>query len=326
MIISRTPYRISFFGGGTDYPVWYRENKGAVLSTTIDKYAWLSVRPLPPFWEYRHRIVYSQTEMVRDIQEIHHPAVREVMKFLKIEEGLEIHHDGDLPASSGLGTSSAFTVGLLHSLYALKGIIPTKMVLAKEAIHIEQDLIREHVGSQDQVAASWGGLNRIDFGPGDDITVTPITLKHERVRELENHLMLVFTGVVRRASYLAQEWVNTTQQNVQDLQEMYQMVQEAIEILNSDRDITDFGKLLHQSWMLKRGLTESISPPYCDYLYNTALTAGAIGGKVLGAGGGGFILLFALPETQGKIQQELRLLRVPFRFEHHGSQVIFAGE
>ena len=199
MIISRTPFRISFFGGGTDYPVWYQENSGAVLGTTIDKYCYITCRYLPPFFEHKHRVVYSQAELVQDIGEIRHPSARETLRYMKITEGVEIHHDGDLPARTGLGSSSSFTVGLLHALYALKGIMPSKMQLAREAIHIEQDIIKENVGSQDQVFAAFGGFNRIDFDVENDIGIKRIIVKPERLELLQDHLMLIFTGFSRTA-------------------------------------------------------------------------------------------------------------------------------
>jgi D-glycero-alpha-D-manno-heptose-7-phosphate kinase len=324
MIITRTPFRISFFGGGTDYPVWYKENSGAVLSTTINKYCYITCRYLPPFFEHKHRIAYSYTELVQDIDEIRHPSVRETMRFMKITEGVEIHHDGDLPARTGLGSSSSFTVGLLHALYALKGIMPTKMQLAKEAIQIEQDMIKENVGSQDQVSAAFGGLNRIDFNGEHDIQVRPVTIKTRRLWLLQNHLMLFFTGFSRTASQIADEQIKETPNKKQELNEMYRMVDESINILNGENDLLEFGKLLHESWQLKRSLTDKISTPYVDYLYDAATRAGATGGKLLGAGGAGFILFFVSPELQTRVKETLQgLLHVPFRFESLGSQVIF---
>jgi D-glycero-alpha-D-manno-heptose-7-phosphate kinase len=324
MIITRTPFRISFFGGGTDYPVWYKENIGAVLSTTINKYCYITCRYLPPFFEHKHRIVYSQTEFVQDIDEIRHPSVRETLRFMKITEGLEIHHDGDLPARTGLGSSSSFTVGLLHALYALKGIMPTKMQLAKEAIHIEQNMIKENVGSQDQVSAAFGGLNRIDFNGENNIRVQPVTIKTQKLYLLQNHLMLFFTGFSRTASQIAEEQIKETPNRKQELNEMYRMVDEAINILNGENDLLEFGRLLHESWQLKRSLTDKISTPYVDYLYDAATRAGAVGGKLLGAGGSGFILFFVSPELQPRVKETLHgLLHVPFRFESLGSQVVF---
>lgn len=323
MIIARTPYRISFFGGGTDYPAWYESNGGAVLSTTIDKYCYVSVRYLPPFFEHKHRIVWSQTELVQNIDEIRHPSIRETLKLIGISNGVEIHHNGDLPSWSGMGTSSSFTVGLLHALYALKGIMPAKMQLAKEAIYIEQEMIKENVGSQDQVAASFGGLNRIDFGLGDNIEIHPIVLRMERMEELQSHLMLLSTGFSRSAAAIAEEQIRLTPKKGRELCQMYSMVDEAVEILTGHNNLIDFGKLLGEAWQLKRGLTSKITTSYIDDIYNTAINNGAVGGKLLGAGGGGFMLLFVEPEKQEVVRQALRnLLFVPFKFESEGSKIV----
>jgi len=324
VIISRTPFRISFFGGGTDYPVWSRENGGAVLGTTIDKYCYITCRYLPPFFEHKYRIAYSQVELVRDIDEIRHPAVRETLKFMGITQGVEIHHDGDLPARTGLGSSSSFTVGLLHTFYALKGVMPTKMQLARDAINIEQNLLKENVGSQDQVLAAYGGLNRVGFTGDSNIEVKPITVRQQRLEALQDYLMLFFTGFSRTASDIAGEQIKQTPNKKQELGEMHGMVDEAINILNGDNDLTEFGKLLNQSWQLKRSLTDKISTPHIDDIYATAIGAGATGGKLLGAGGGGFMLFFVKPELQSKVREALSgLLYVPFRFENSGSQIIF---
>jgi D-glycero-alpha-D-manno-heptose-7-phosphate kinase len=324
MIICRTPFRLSFFGGGTDYPVWYKENGGAVLGTTIDKYCYITCRYLPPFFEHKHRIVYSQIENVRAVDEIHHPSVRETLRFMGIAEGIEIHHDGDLPARSGLGSSSSFTVGLLHALYALRGIMPSKMQLAKDAIHIEQNMIKENVGSQDQVLAAFGGFNRVDFSGEHRVELQRITVKSQRLDSLQNCLMLFFTGFSRTASEIAAEQIKQTYSKKRELTEMQRMVDQAINILNGDNDLLDFGKLLHESWQLKRSLTNKIATPYIDYVYETATRAGATGGKLLGAGGAGFILFFVKPELQTAVKESLHgLLHVPFRFENLGSQIIF---
>lgn len=324
MIISKTPFRISFFGGGTDYPVWYRENKGAVLSTTIDKYCYLTIRHLPPFFEYKHRIVWSKIETVKDINEILHPAVKATLNFLKIDEGMEIHHSGDLPARTGLGSSSAFTVGLLNSLYALKGVMSKKEKLAKEAIYIERDMLGENVGAQDQVVAAHGGFNKINFSGDDEIKVEPIIIDKERVKELESRLMLFFTGFSRIASEIAKEQIDNTPSKKRELTYMYQMVEEAINILNKKNDILEFGKLLNETWKLKRMLSNKISTPAIDNIYERALEAGAVGGKLLGAGGGGFMLLFVSPEKQQKVREALKdLLEVKFNFENGGSQIIY---
>ncbi len=324
MIISRTPFRISFFGGGTDYPVWFEKYGGAVLGTTIDKYCYITCRYLPEFFEHKYRIVYSQIENVRDIDEISHPAVRESLKFMDIKEGVETHHDGDLPARTGLGSSSAFTVGLVHALYGLKRIMPSKMQMAKDAIHIEQKMIGESVGCQDQVLVAFGGLKRADFNNGSSIDIRPIMMKAERYEALQDHMMLFFTGFSRIASTVAEVQIKETPNRVQELTQMQLMVGEAIKILNSETDLLDFGRLLNESWQLKRRLTDKITTPEIDEIYETAMRAGAVGGKLLGAGGGGFILVFVSPELRARVKESLRgLLHVPFRFESGGSQIIF---
>jgi D-glycero-alpha-D-manno-heptose-7-phosphate kinase len=328
MIISRTPFRISFFGGGTDYPVWYNEHGGAVLATSINKYCYITLRYLPPFFEHRYRIVYSKTETVKDISEIQHPSVRETLNFMNIDRGVEIHHDADLPARTGLGSSSSFTVGLLNALYALKGKMVTKRQLALEAIHIEQDRIKENVGSQDQITAAFGGFNKIEFGGAEHMEVKPITLNAEKIQLFQEHLMLLFTGFSRTASEIAGEQIKKTPGKENELEKMSEMVDEAISVLNSNSsnssDIADFGRLLHEAWMIKRSLTNKITTPLIDNIYETAIKAGALGGKLLGAGGGGFILFFVAPKDQPKVKEELKnLLYVPFKFENLGSQIIY---
>ncbi len=324
MIISRTPFRMSFFGGGTDYPVYYREHGGSVLATTFDKYCYLTCRYLPPFFDHKHRVVYSLIENVKDIDEVRHPSVRATVKYMDIKDGLEIHHDGDLPARTGLGSSSSFTVGLLNSLYALKGEMPSKMKLATEAIHIEQEIIKENVGSQDQVSAAFGGFNLIRFGTDGSIQVSPVIITPERMQELQESIMLYFTGFARFASDIAGEQIKSTPKKKTELGTMHEMVDEAMRILNhQETDIAEFGKLLNESWKLKRGLTKSITTDFVDDMYETARRAGALGGKLLGAGGGGFVILFARKEDQPKIAEKLKhLLRVPFKFENSGSQII----
>lgn len=325
MIISRTPFRISFFGGGTDYPVWYKENSGAVLSTAIDKYCYITIRYLPPFFlDHNYRIVYSRVESVKYASEIQHPAVRALLEFCKTDRGVEIHHDGDLPARSGLGSSSSFTVGLLHSLYALKGIMVSKSRLAKEAIYVERELLKENVGSQDQVAVAYGGFNKIVFDRDDNFRVEPITLRKEKLQQLQNHLILIFTGLSRFASKIASEQISRTPDKKNELNLIQDMVDEAIDILNGNRDILEFGKLLHESWKIKKTLSPKISTLELDNIYDKALKAGAIGGKLLGAGAGGFMLLFAPPERHQRVKEELRdFLEVKFSFENEGSQIIY---
>lgn len=324
MIISKTPFRISFFGGGTDYPAWFKENGGMVLVTTVNKYCYISCRYLPPFFEHKSRIIWSKMENVKDIDEIQHPSARETLKFMDIKEGVEIHHDADLPARSGIGSSSSFTVGLLHSLYALKGIMPTKMRLAKEAIYIEQDILKENVGLQDQISTAVGGFNKIEFKPSGEFNVVPIVMSNERLEELQNSLMLVFTGFSRTASEIAAEQIKKTNERKKELTEMYKMVDEAVDILNSGRQLVEFGKLIHESWQLKRSLTNKISNPEIDEIYEIARKFGVIGGKLCGAGGGGFFLFFVKPENQSKVKEGLKhLLHIPFKLEDLGSQIIF---
>ncbi len=324
MIITRTPFRVSFFGGGTDYPAWYREHGGAVLSTTINKYCYISCRYLPPFFEHKHRIVYSKIENVRDISHIEHPAVRGVLGSMGWESGIEIHHDGDLPARSGLGSSSSFTVGLIHALHALRGRHVSKHDLAREAIHVEQEVIGESVGSQDQVAASYGGLNRIDFRVDEGFEVRPIVLSRDRRAELHGHLMLCFTGLSRFAHEVARSQLANFSRRRAELQRMRGLVDAAIALLHdSGLPITGFGRLLAEAWECKRSLSDQVSTPEIDRIYDAARSCGAIGGKLLGAGGGGFLLLFAPPDAQPGIRKRLEnLVHVPFEFDTDGSRVV----
>ncbi|MHB1162124.1 MAG: GHMP family kinase ATP-binding protein [Chloroflexota bacterium] len=324
MIISRTPFRISFFGGGTDYPAWYLRHGGAVLAATIDKYCYINCRYLPPFFEHKIRIVYSKIENCHSVNDIAHPAVREVLRFLQIDRGVEIHHDGDLPARSGMGTSSSFTVGLLHALHALEGRMPSKRQLAAEAIRIEQQVIGETVGSQDQMSATYGGLNHILFHPNGEISVQPITIGKGRLEELNSHLMLFYTGLKRTASQIADSYICNVDEKRRELRVMKDLVDESISILVGGQDITHFGELLHEAWQAKRSLSPQVSNPTVDQIYEEAMSAGAIGGKLIGAGGGGFMLLFVPPSRHNAVREKLNgFLHVPFRFEHSGSQIIF---
>jgi len=324
MIISRTPFRISFFGGGTDYPVWYKENGGAVISASINKYCYITCRYLPPFFNYKYRIVYSQRDEVNDISDIKHPSVRECLRFMSLDKGVEIHHDGDLPARTGLGSSSSFSVGLLNALYALKGKMVSKKQLALESIHVEQNMIKEHVGSQDQTIAAFGGFNKITFN-NQNIEVQPVTIDFDKLQHFQKHLMLFFTGFARTASEIAEEQIKETANRKKELSAMQEMVAVAMDILNQNKDNFDeFGKLLNESWQIKRSLTFKISTPVIDQIYESAIRAGASGGKLLGAGGGGFILFFVKPEIQPQVRKALKkLLYVPFRFDTLGSQVIY---
>jgi D-glycero-alpha-D-manno-heptose-7-phosphate kinase len=325
MIITKTPFRVSFFGGGTDYPKWYRQHGGAVLASTIDKYCYITCRNLPPFFEHKHRIVYSLIESVNNIAEIQHPAVRAALDWKGVKNGLEIHHDGDLPARSGLGSSSSFAVGLLHALEALEGKISSKRQLALDAINLEQNLICEHVGSQDQVSAAFGGLNQVAFYEDDSFSVTPLVLSNIRRELLESHLMLFFTGISRIASDVAKSKIDNLQERTAELNRMREMVDEGVKILQDAKEPIDhFGDLLREAWIYKRSLSSTVSSKFIDELYETALSAGATGGKILGAGGGGFFLIFARPACQPAVREALKTLTyVPVRFESDGSQVVF---
>jgi D-glycero-alpha-D-manno-heptose-7-phosphate kinase len=324
MITTSTPLRISFFGGGTDYPIWYRQYGGSVLSTTIDKSCFITCRWLPPFFEYHSRVSYTKVENVSDNSLIQHPSVRACLQFLGINDGIEVHHIADLPARSGLGTSSAFTVGLLLGLYALKNQMRDKRALAEEAIHVEQELLQEAVGAQDQVSAAYGGFNRISFDQNGSIAVKRMLTSPDRLKELEQNLALYFTGFSRFASEIAQEQLRMTPHKKQELDTMLQLVDEAEAIVGSpNRSLQEFGRLLHESWKIKRSLTHKISNASIDEIYEAGLSAGALGGKLLGAGGGGFMLFFVPPERRQALRLRLnKLLCIPFAFSNRGSHVV----
>ena len=324
MIIARTPFRISFLGGGTDYPSWYRSHGGAVLGATIDKYGYITCRYLPPFHEHRYSIVYSKMEYCDAIDEIKHPAAREVLRYLKAERGMEIHHDSDLPARSGMGSSSSFTVGLLHAIHALQGRMVGKQQLAMESIHLEQEVLKEAVGSQDQVHAAYGGLNHVLFHPNGEISVRPVTISPQRVRDFNSHLMLFYTGIKRTAATVAETFIHGMEERRRQLRIMKDLVDEGLSILNRDDGIEGFGNLLHEAWQAKRSLAASVSNDEVDTLYARARAAGASGGKLTGAGGGGFLLLFAPPARHDDIRAELNeLISVPFNLDFSGSQIIY---
>jgi D-glycero-alpha-D-manno-heptose-7-phosphate kinase len=324
MVITSTPLRISFFGGGTDYPVWYREHGGSVLATTIDKSCYITCRRLPPFFEHHSRVSYSKVENVVKNSDFQHPSVRGCLEFMKIEEGVEIHHVADLPARTGLGTSSAFTVGLLLGLYALKNQMRDKHSLNADAIHVEQEIVKEIVGSQDQTSAAYGGFNRINFNTDGSIEVNRILASPERLAALQGNLALFFTGFSRTASEIATEQVKLTPHKKKELETMYQLVGEAESIVTTpNRSLDEFGKLMHESWQIKRTLTQKISNADIDEIYQAGLDAGALGGKLLGAGGGGFMLFYVPPEKRQALRQRLKkLLCVPFSFSSKGSHIV----
>lgn len=327
MIITKTPYRISFFGGGTDYPQWYMKAGGAVLSTTIDKYCYITCRVLPPFFGTKYRVVWSHIESVSSISEILHPAVREGLKYLNINGefgGLEIHHQGDLPARSGMGSSSSFVVGLFKALMALRGKIVSKHELACMAIDFEQEILRENVGSQDQVAAATGGFNLIHFLNNGDIRVEPVTILSKNISQLESHLMLLYTGTSRLSSDVAGDFIVNLEKKTEVLKEMRKMVDIAIDVVSGNSNMSEFGFMLDKSWKLKRSISSKVSNPIIDKIYETAIENGALGGKLLGAGASGFMLFFASPEKHQKIRDSLPgYLHVPFKFESEGSTIIY---
>lgn len=321
MIITQTPFRMSFFGGGTDFPRFYREYGGAVLSTTFDKYCYVNVRHLPRFFDYTTELSYAKTERVTDVETIEHPAIREAMKMLDMHE-IRLTYEADLPARSGLGTSSSFAVGMLNAFYALKGKYADKRKLADDAIYLERVLCKESGGIQDQIAASFGGFNKISFN-ADGYTVSPVIISPERKLRLNDNLMLFFTGFSRFSSDIQVEAEKSLKSKEAQLLEMLQLVDEAEQVLTSKTDMTEFGKLLDYTWKLKRGITNKVSTDSIDAIYDKAIKAGATGGKLLGAGGGGFLLFYVEADKQKNVHEALEdLLYVPFEFETAGTQVI----
>ncbi len=323
MIITRSPYRISFFGGGTDYHTWYEEHGGEVLSTSINHYNYISCRYLPPFHpEYNNRIAWRILEYPKTIDEIQHNAIRGALKYYRIERGIELSNQCDLPARSGLGSSSAFSASLIKAIKALKGKMISKQELALETINLERNVLFENVGVQDQIASVYGGLNHIKIDRNGQFVVEPVIINEKRKQHLNDHLLLFFTGVSRTSSEVCEKQIKSAKSNHKQLTRIQAMVPEAIEIL-TEGDLNDFGELLHETWTLKKSLTDDISTPYIDEIYARAIGNGAIGGKVLGAGGGGFMLFFAKPEFHSKIKDALReFIHVPFSFDNEGTSII----
>jgi D-glycero-alpha-D-manno-heptose-7-phosphate kinase len=325
MIISKTPVRVSFFGGGTDYPDYYKEFGGRVLSTSIDKYIYITVNKIAGLLDHKYRISYSKLELCNDVEEINHPVVREVIKYLGITDGLEINIISDLPARTGIGSSSSFTVGLLHSLYALQGVMKSKEALAKEAIHIEFDILKERVGVQDQLAAAYGGLNFMNFS-SESLEVNPLIITKERKEKLENNLLMFYTGINRFASEVLKEQIQKTQEKKisTELKDIYDMVQKGMNILtDASKNLDEFGELMHEAWMAKRSLSTAISNDFLDEIYNISKSAGALGGKLLGAGGGGFFVFYVPKEKQAEVKKALSHLHsIDFNFENGGSRII----
>lgn len=322
MIITKTPFRMSFFGGGTDFSGFYKEHGGAVISTTFDKYCYVNVRHLPRFFDYSTELSYSKIERVTSVKDINHPAVREAMKFLDMRE-IRLTYEADLPARSGLGTSSSFAVGMLNAFYGLKGKYVDKKKLADEAIYLERTLCKESGGIQDQIAASFGGFNRINFS-ANGYTVNPIIISPERKRELNKNLMLFFTGFSRFSSDISKVQERATKDKTKQLLEMLSLVDKAEKILTSKSELNEFGRLLDYTWKLKRGITSKVSNDSIDSLYEKAMKAGALGGKLLGAGGGGFLLFYVEQDKQNLVKEAMKdLLYVPFEFENDGTRIIY---
>lgn len=322
MIITKTPMRMSFFGGGTDFPSFYNEHGGAVISSTFDKYCYITVRHLPPFFDYKNELVYAKTERVCELDSICHPAIREGMKWFDMRD-IRLSYDADLPARTGLGTSSSFAVGMLNAFHCLKGEYANKRRLADEAIYLERTLCAESGGIQDQIAAAFGGFNRIDFS-ANGYTVNPIIIKIERKKQLNRNLLLFFTGFSRFSSNIQIAHEKAIQGKTQELKELLALVDEAENILTGNGDLNEFGRLLDYSWKLKRGITARISTDSIDALYERAMRAGATGGKLLGAGGGGFLLFYVEQENQPGVRRALdAMMEVPFSFENDGANVLY---
>jgi D-glycero-alpha-D-manno-heptose-7-phosphate kinase len=327
MIIVKSPYRVSFFGGGSDYHTWYQQYGGCVLSTSIDKYCFINVKKISPFFDYKHRVVWSEIEEVESVNKIRHPIVREVYRKYGFDKYYtSLHHDGDMPARSGIGSSSAFACAMIAAARSMQGINYDKYELAKEAIYIEREVLGEAVGVQDQIASAFGGFNKININTDGSFVVKPI--KRDHIQELESHLLMFYTGIQRSASEVARVQIDTSPQaKIAEITQMMQIANQGEQImLSSNFDYKAFGGLLHESWMLKRGLTSKITNDTIDDIYSTALNKGAIGGKLLGAGSGGFVLIFAKPDVHSQIRSSLAdLIEIPFKFETDGTKVILAS-
>ena len=327
MIITRTPYRLSLFGGGTDYKEWFEEHRGLIIGSSFNKYCWITLRKLPPFFDHKSRVVYSKIESVKSNWDIEHHGVQSCLKYLNIEDGLEIHHDGDLPARSGIGSSSSFTVGFLNALFAYQSKMMGKKELAEHAIHVEQEVAKEHVGIQDQILVSFGGLQVIEMGPGNRFDVSPLIIPNDYKEQMQSHILLGFSGMQRFSSDAAAEHVGKIKNgaNNSQLNEIQAIAHEAFSLLRQNADLSRLGKLFDATWRLKKTLTEKMSNDSIDSTYQKALTLGAYGGRLMGAGNGGFLMLFAPPETHESLKRELTDIKVwlPVEFENAGSQVIF---
>ena len=324
MILTRTPFRVSLFGGGTDFEFWYQKHGAKIITFSIGYYCYIALRYLPPFFDSSNRIVWSKIEETSDIDKITHPVVKACLNFYNIKQGVELHHIGDLPARSGIGSSSSFTVGLIHALYILQGRSVTKRQIIDDAIFIEQNVLREYVGVQDQIQVGHGGFNLIEIKSNGDFSVSPISMARERLRSLTESLLLFYTGISRFSSEITKHTIESAGKNDQPLYEIASLTEEAHKILIDDSKPIDYlGELLHQSWVMKKSLSTEISTNEIDLMYEKAIEMGALGGKVLGAGGGGFLLLFAPPECHDKVRRALSdLVEIPFKMEQFGTTLV----
>lgn len=322
MIITKTPFRMSFFGGGTDIENFFREHGGAVISTTFDKYCYVNVRHLPRFFEYTTELTYSRVERISDVADIQHPAIRNAMQMLDMHE-IRLTYEADLPARSGLGTSSSFAVGMLNAFYALKGKYADKKKLADEAIHLERVFCNEAGGWQDQIAAAYGGFNRINFS-AEGYEVLPLIISPDRKKRLNDNLMMFFTGFTRFSSDMQKANNVSVAEKTDQLKAMLALVDEAERVLvNKERELDDFGRLLDHTWKLKKQTGSKISTNSIDEFYEKGIRAGALGGKLLGAGGGGFLVFYVQPEKQAAVMEAMKeLMYIPFNFENGGTRVI----
>lgn len=326
MIITMTPVRVSFLGGGTDYPEHFSKHGGATLGTSIDKYVYITVSPLTNFFDHRLRVSYSSTELVEQLDDIRHPSVRECLRFLEIDQGVEISVVSDLPARTGLGSSSSFTVGLLHALHAFKGKLVSHEQLAEEAVHVEREMIKERVGVQDQYTSACGGLVHLEFTGENHVTVTPLVVSNERKAAFQERLMIFYTGLQRSAHDVLEQQMSRTKQGAitKQLIELANLVPQGLDVLSNGHDLSDFGEVLHAGWQLKRQLSDAISNRFIDDAYQLARQAGAIGGKLMGAGSGGFLLLYVEPYNQDGVRRVLKDMReVSFNLENQGSRLVF---
>ena len=327
MIITRTPYRLSFFGGGTDYNAWFEENGATILAAAVARYCYISVRRLPPFFEHKTRVVYSHIESVQDHSSIQHPAVRGCLQYLNCQEGLEIHHDGDMPARSGIGSSSSFTVGLLHALHGLQSRMMDKRELAEQAIYVEQKLLGESVGLQDQIMAAYGGFQIIELGPGPIWQTQEIVTSQDYLKTLQSHVLMGFSGISRTADQHAKAKIDNIRKGktTSELREIQAIAVEAVQLVKHKSSVRELGRLLDESWQLKRRLAAGLSSDWMDDLYRSAIGAGAYGGKLMGAGGGGFFFFLVPPERHQAVKDAVPQVKVwvPFEIDFSGSRVIF---